>query len=162
MPHTTVLETVVRPLETVAALQRFENRRPNQGSRVGQQHIVRRRQEMRQESVGSALSLVDPMELTAKIVSLIDTVRYINWRRRLILVYIVFVGGFPGIAWHLLRPANLHRRCGCIAVPASCQTHSESQQNDREYEQSDSAKAIIAVPKVNDEHHDHADDWQQD
>jgi len=33
-------------------------------------------------------------------------------------------------------------------VPASCQTHSESQQNDREYEQSDGGQAIIALPKV--------------
>jgi hypothetical protein len=53
--------------------------------RVGQQHVVRRKQEMRQQSVGRALSSADPMQVTAKIVSLIDTVRYINWPRRLIL-----------------------------------------------------------------------------
>jgi len=45
---------------------------------------------------------------------------------------------------------------------SSRQTHSESQQNDGEDKQRDSAKAIVTVPKVNDEHHDHADDWQQD
>jgi hypothetical protein len=33
----------------------------------------------------SALSSADPMQATAKILSLIDTVRYINWPRRLIL-----------------------------------------------------------------------------
>jgi hypothetical protein len=43
---------------------------------------------MRQQSVGSALSSADPMQVTAKIVSLIDTVRYINWPRRLVLIYI--------------------------------------------------------------------------
>jgi hypothetical protein len=46
-------------------------------------------------------------------------------------------------------------------MPAFCQSHSESQQNDREYEQSDDGQAIIALPKVNDEHHYYADDWQQ-
>src|SRR5258708_7601940 len=103
------------------------------------------------------------MQVITKIVSLIDTVRYRNWPRRLVLYIIYTLCG--RIPWNRLapaRPANLRRSCGCIAVPASCQTHRESQQNDREYEQSDSAKAIIAVPKVNDEHHDHADDWQQD
>jgi len=54
-------------------------------SRVGQQHIVRRKEEMRQQSVGSALSSADPMQVTAKIVSLIDTARYRNWPRRLVL-----------------------------------------------------------------------------
>ena len=50
----------------------------NQGSRIGQQHIVRRKEEMRQQLVGSALSSADPMQVAAKIVSLIDTTRYIN------------------------------------------------------------------------------------
>jgi len=40
---------------------------------------------MRQQSVGSALSSADPMQVTAKIVSLIDTARYRNWPRRLVL-----------------------------------------------------------------------------
>jgi len=65
----------------------------NQVSRVGQQHLVRRKEKMRQQSVGSALSSADPMQVTAKIVSLIDTVRYRNWTRRLILyIYRGFVG----------------------------------------------------------------------
>ena len=72
-------------------------------SRVGQQHIVRRKEEMRQQSLGSALSSADPMQVIAKIVSLIDTVRYRIWRRRLILIYIGFVGGFPGIVGRLQR-----------------------------------------------------------
>jgi hypothetical protein len=58
--------------------------------------------------------------------------------------------------------SHLQPRCARIAVPASSQTHSESQQDDREYEQSDGSQAIIVLPKVNDEHHYHADDWQQD
>src|SRR6266851_6644719 len=59
---------------------------------------------MRQQSVGSALSSADPVQVTAKVVSLIDTVRYINWPRRLVLyIYIGFVGGFPGIVWRLQR-----------------------------------------------------------
>jgi hypothetical protein len=82
---TTVLETVVRPLETVAALQRFENRRPNQ-SFAGRPTIRSEAQGgMRQQSVGSALSSVDPMQVIGKIVSRIDTVRCRNWPRRLIL-----------------------------------------------------------------------------
>ena len=47
-------------------------------------------------------------------------------------------------------------------VFASRQAQSESQQNDREHQKRDGAQAIIALPQVNDEHHDHADDWQQD
>jgi len=47
-------------------------------------------------------------------------------------------------------------------VLASRQTHSESQQNDREYQQRDGAQVIVALPKVDDKHHYHADDWQQD
>jgi hypothetical protein len=38
-----------------------------------------------------------------RFVSLIDTVRYINWSRRLVLIYMGFVGGFPGIVWRLER-----------------------------------------------------------
>jgi len=53
-------------------------------SRVGQQHIVRR-----QQSVGSALSLI-------------DTVRYINWPRRLILIYRL-CGRIP---WNCLAPVT--------------------------------------------------------
>ena len=56
----------------------------------------------------SALSSTDPMQITAKIVSLIDTARYRNWPRRLVLyiyvyICICFVGGFPGIVWRLQR-----------------------------------------------------------
>jgi hypothetical protein len=47
--------------------------------------MVRRKEEMRQQSVGSALSSADPMQATAKIASLIDTVRYRNWPRRPVL-----------------------------------------------------------------------------
>ena len=43
------------------------------------------------------------MQVIAKIVSLIDTVRYRNWPRRLVLIYIRFVGGFPEIVWRLQR-----------------------------------------------------------
>jgi hypothetical protein len=52
---------------------------------LGYGAIVRRKEEMRQQSVGSALSSADPVQVTAKIVSLIDTIRYINWPRRLVL-----------------------------------------------------------------------------
>jgi hypothetical protein len=62
----------------------------NQVSRVGQQHLVRRKEKMRQQSVGSALSSAGPMRVTAKIVSLIDTVRYRNWTRRLILYICIY------------------------------------------------------------------------
>src|SRR5258708_13804820 len=73
-------------LERVAAPGRFRKPAPRiEVSRVGQQHIVRRKEEMRQQSVGSALSLADPVQVITKIVSLIDTVRYRNWPRRLIL-----------------------------------------------------------------------------
>ena len=75
----------MRSLETVAALQRFENRPPNQGFTVGQQHIVRRKEECDNNQFGSALSSADPMQVIAKIVSRIDTVRCRNWPRRLIL-----------------------------------------------------------------------------
>jgi len=47
-------------------------------------------------------------------------------------------------------------------VPAARQTHSECQKNGREYQQRDGGQGIIALPKVNDEHHCHADDWEQD
>ena len=45
---------------------------------LGYGAIVRRKEEMRQQSVGSALSSADPVQVTAKIVSLIDTIRYIK------------------------------------------------------------------------------------
>jgi hypothetical protein len=41
------------------------------------------------------VSSADAMRAIAKIISLIDTVRYRNWLRRLVLIYIGFVGGFP-------------------------------------------------------------------
>ncbi|SRR6266481_9084111 len=79
--NATILETVVRPLETVAAPRRFRKPLPRiKVSRVGQQHMVRRKEEMRQQ-----LSSADPMQATAKIVSLIDTVRYRNRPQRLVL-----------------------------------------------------------------------------
>jgi hypothetical protein len=53
----------------------------------------------------SALSSADPMQVINKIVSLIDTVRYRNRPRRLVLIYVCirFVGGFPEIGWRLER-----------------------------------------------------------
>jgi hypothetical protein len=41
--------------------------------------MVRRKEEMPITISWSALSSADPMQVTAKIVSLINTVRYINW-----------------------------------------------------------------------------------
>jgi hypothetical protein len=48
----------------------------------------------------------------AEIISLIDTVRYRNWPRRLILIYIRFVGGFPGIVWPLQRSCKPFKNYG--------------------------------------------------
>jgi hypothetical protein len=69
---------------------------PRMVSRVGQQPIVRRKEEMRPQSVASELSSAAPMHVTDRIVSLIDIVGYRNWPRRLILIYRLR-GRIPGI-----------------------------------------------------------------
>jgi hypothetical protein len=52
---------------------------------------------MRQESNCERVKFSGSGASNRQIVSLIDTVRYINWPRKLILIYIHFVGGFAGI-----------------------------------------------------------------
>jgi hypothetical protein len=77
--------------ETAAKNQGFAGMRATHSKAQG---------EMRQQSVGSALSSADPMQVTARIVSLIDTVRYIKLATKA-GPYIRFVGGFLGIVWCL-------------------------------------------------------------
>ncbi len=52
-------------------------------------------------------------DVTAKIVSLIDTVRYIIWPRRLVLIYIGFVR-ILGIIW------RLQRSCKPLQIASYC------------------------------------------